>query len=75
MSIKGNGGGGGENGCIWGGFIVEGDGLVVIVVCSVVFHTAVFVFYCSRFLFPLLYLRFSESKTLNVFLSKTKKIK
>ena len=42
--VSGDGSGAGENGGVWGGFIVEGDGLFSSIVASVVVHIIAFYF-------------------------------
>ena len=64
--------GSGENGGVWGGFIVEGDGSVGIVLAGVVVNNFGFFILDLPFLVSVNVFEFCEASTSNVFFSKTK---
>ena len=69
---SGGGSGAGENGDVWGGLIVEGDGSVGSVIASLVVHIVGFYFIVPVFFLPLTYLHLARRRLQTSF-SKEKK--
>ena len=71
VPVVGGGGGARENGGVWSGLIVDGDGSVGSVIASIVVDI-IGIYFSSRFLFPLMYLQFARNQLQTSFSQKLK---